>query len=118
MVLLVLPWARTINGVVTASVFVNVGMWLKRFIIVVPTLASPFMPPSTGSIRVYSPTWVEWAITAGAFAAFCLMFSLFAKVFPIISMWEVSGPASETHTDSARLPVSIPSVPAAGGGIA
>jgi molybdopterin-containing oxidoreductase family membrane subunit len=32
---------------------------------------------------------VEWAITAGAFAAFFLLYSLFARLFPIISIWEV-----------------------------
>ena len=38
---------------------------------------------------VYVPTWVEWSITAGGFAAFLLLFILFSKVFPIISIWEV-----------------------------
>jgi molybdopterin-containing oxidoreductase family membrane subunit len=64
-------------------------MWLKRYIIVVPTLASPFMPMRIGAKMTYVPTWVEWSITAGGFAAFLLMFILFSKVFPIISMWEV-----------------------------
>lgn len=42
--LLALPWTRTVSGIVTASVLANIGMWLKRYVIVVPTLSSPFLP--------------------------------------------------------------------------
>jgi molybdopterin-containing oxidoreductase family membrane subunit len=89
LLILVTPAGRKIPGIVTAALFVNVGMWLKRYIIVVPTLSSPFMPMRDAAHLTYVPTWVEWSITAGAFAAFLLMFILFSKVFPIISIWEV-----------------------------
>ena len=36
----------------------------------------------------YRPTWVEWSITAAAFAGFILLYTLFAKIFPIVSIWE------------------------------
>jgi Ni/Fe-hydrogenase subunit HybB-like protein len=90
------PWRRGIPGIVFASVLVNIGMWLKRFLIVVPTLASPFMPiPGTaGAHPSYHPTWVEWVITAGGFASFGLLFILFSRLFPIISIWEL---AEEHH---------------------
>jgi molybdopterin-containing oxidoreductase family membrane subunit len=86
---LLTPMGRTIAGILIASVFVNIGMWIKRYVIVVPTLASPFMPARAGAHLSYIPTWVEWSITAGGFAAFMLMFILFSKVFPIISIWEL-----------------------------
>ncbi len=38
----------------------------------------------------YTPSWVEWSITAAAFAAFALIFVIFAKIFPLISIWEVA----------------------------
>jgi Ni/Fe-hydrogenase subunit HybB-like protein len=88
-VLLVLPWTRTVKGIVTASVFVNIGMWLMRYIIIVPTLSTPYMPPPAGVRLAYIPTWVEWSITAGGFAAFGLMYLIFSKIFPIISIWEI-----------------------------
>jgi len=75
-----------IAGVVIASVLVDVGMWLERYTIVVPTETHPMLLFSRG---FYHPTWVEWSITAGAFAGFALLYVLFAKVFPIISIWEV-----------------------------
>jgi molybdopterin-containing oxidoreductase family membrane subunit len=90
--MLISPVGRTLTGISIAAILVNIGMWMKRYIIVVPTLASPFMPARPGASLAklaYVPTWVEWSITAGGFAAFFLMFILFSKVFPIISIWEV-----------------------------
>jgi molybdopterin-containing oxidoreductase family membrane subunit len=89
MLMLVTPLGRSIAGITVAAILVNVGMWLKRYIIVIPTLASPFMPAREGANLAYVPTWVEWSITAGGFAAFLLMFILFSKVFPVVSIWEV-----------------------------
>jgi molybdopterin-containing oxidoreductase family membrane subunit len=98
--LLSLPWTRTFSGIVTAAVLVNIGMWLKRYVIVVPTLASPFMPvvSVSGDRLSYTPTWVEWSITAGAFSGFCLLYILFSKVFPIVSIWEVRDARPEDVT--------------------
>lgn len=100
--LLALPQTRTIPGIVIASVLVNVGMWLKRFVIVIPSLALPVMPYEWG---VYQPTWVEISISLAAIAAFALLFTLFAKVFPIISVWEVEeGWEQEARLGTARAP--------------
>lgn len=90
-ILLSLPWTRNIKGIVTACILINIGMWLKRYVIIVPTLASPYLPAVVrhGHPISYSPTWVEWSITAAGFSAFCLMYLLFAKLFPIVSIWEV-----------------------------
>ena len=66
-------------------------MWLKRYLIVVPTLENPYIPiPLTtpSEWAHYTPSPVEWAITAAAFAMFILLYVLFAKVFPIVSIWE------------------------------
>ena len=90
--MLALPWTRGIAGIVTASVLVNIGMWIMRYVIVVPTLSSPFLPLIQQPIT-YVPTLVEWSITAGAFATFVLLYILFSKVFPILSIWELRAPA-------------------------
>ncbi|MEE9261761.1 MAG: NrfD/PsrC family molybdoenzyme membrane anchor subunit [Dehalococcoidia bacterium] len=86
MLLVFVPWTRTILGIVVASVLVDVSMWIERFLIVVPTLRVPLMPYEPGD---YSPTWVEWSIIAAAFAAFMLIITLFSRLFPVISVWEV-----------------------------
>ncbi len=84
--LVALPWTRTIPVLFAASVLVNIGMWIKRFVIVVPSLSLPQLPYEWG---VYTPTWVEMAITAASFGGFALVFTLFTKLFPIISVWEM-----------------------------
>lgn len=85
--LLAIRRTRTsLAGIVVAAVLINATMWLKRYLIVVSSLASPTVPIDWGS---YFPTWVEWSITAAGFAGFALLFALFAKVFPVVSIWEV-----------------------------
>jgi Ni/Fe-hydrogenase subunit HybB-like protein len=77
---------RTITGTVIASIGVVIGMWLERFLIIVPSLSRKYLPYSFGS---YRPTWVEITITAGTFAAMAVLYMLFAKTVPIISIWEL-----------------------------
>jgi molybdopterin-containing oxidoreductase family membrane subunit len=38
---------------------------------------------------VYTPTWVEIGITLASFGAFALVITLFARLFPIVSLWEM-----------------------------
>jgi len=77
---------RTIRGTLVASVAVLIGMWLERYTIVLPTLINPRLPYARGA---YSPTWIELAITAGCFSMFILLYIIFIKFFPIISIWEI-----------------------------
>jgi Ni/Fe-hydrogenase subunit HybB-like protein len=68
-----------------ASALVVVGMWFERFLIIVPTLAQPKLTFNWGT---YRPTWVELTLTAGTFAYFVLLYSIFTRLFPIIAIWE------------------------------
>jgi molybdopterin-containing oxidoreductase family membrane subunit len=77
---------KTIPGILIASITVVVGMWLERFIIVVPSLANPRMDLPLG---VYIPTLLEWSLFAGGIAVFIMGFMAFSKFFPIISIWEI-----------------------------
>ncbi len=77
---------RTIAGILVSSIAVLVGMWLERLIIVAPTLENPRMPfPG----RLYVPSFTEVGLFVGALALFALGFALFARFFPIVSVWEV-----------------------------
>jgi molybdopterin-containing oxidoreductase family membrane subunit len=77
---------RTVTGCVIASCFVVVGMWLERFLIVVPTLGHKYLPYAWGP---YQPSKVEIMIMISTFAAMGLLYTLFAKFVPIISIWEL-----------------------------
>jgi Ni/Fe-hydrogenase subunit HybB-like protein len=95
---------RTITGCVTASIGVVIGMWLERYLIIVPSLGHKYLPYSYGR---YSPQPVEIVITIATFCAMTLLYVLFAKLVPIISIWELKAgdhppaelipPATEGH---------------------
>lgn len=78
--------ASTINSIVFSAVIVVLALWVKRYLIVIPTLETPLLPIDDlrpEYIR-YSMTWVEWALTIAGPAMFCLLFTLATKFFPII----------------------------------
>lgn len=104
---LIIPFAilirrngRTPLGTFIASLSIIVGMWVERFLIVAPSLTRPslgLMPAA------YTPSLTEAAITAGSLALFALLFILFFKIFPAISVWEVEeGEAVEAIQQKAR----------------
>ncbi len=80
-----LIWRRTVPGLLISSISIVIGMWLERFLIIIPSFSQPRLPYLRGS---YSPSWVEWSLTAGLFAGFTLAFVLFSKFFPVVSIWE------------------------------
>jgi len=90
-----LVFRRGIAGIVVAAILVDVAMWMERFLIVVPTMMTPQM---AFTWNLYTPTWIEWSITAAAIAGFALLYALFSKLFPIVSIWEIQeqpAPAAE-----------------------
>ena len=84
-VLLGISRLRSIPTIAISSGAVLIGMWIERFLIVVPALSTPYLRAAWGD---YAPSWVELSITAGTFAAMVLLYLLFVKAFPIIAIWE------------------------------
>ena len=68
------------------SLFVNIGMWFERFVIVVTSLHRDYLPSSW---KYYVPTFYDWGITIGSFGWFFIWFLLFCRVLPVIAMAEV-----------------------------
>ena len=92
---------RTIAGCVIASFGVLIGMWLERFLIVVPSLGHKYLPYAWGH---YRPRPVEIIITISTFAAMTLLYALFSKFVPIISIWELKvGGHAAVETAHERL---------------
>jgi Ni/Fe-hydrogenase subunit HybB-like protein len=83
-------WSRKIRTNLTAlliiSIFVQIGMYLERYVIVPVSLGYNEMPFSWG---IYPPNWPESLITVGAFAFVIFNYLLFTRVFPIVPLWEV-----------------------------
>ncbi len=98
------PRTRTIKGITAAAALVIAAMWIERYLIVAAGFRVPTMPYDPWT---YIPSWVEWSILAGAFALFALLISLFAKIFPVISIWEVvehRGPEPAMESGTAAAP--------------
>lgn len=73
-----------------AGCLVVTGSWIKRYVIVTPTLLHPFLPMRDVplSYRHYFPSWEEWAIAMGSLAGMMLLITVFARLFPIIPIQE------------------------------
>ena len=87
--ILVFKGKDSVGWMVAASVLINIGMWLERYIVIIPTETRPrlFYELVQG---FYKPTWVEWTITAALFAGLILLYSVFTRYFPIIPLWETA----------------------------
>ncbi len=92
-----LKWARqNLICVFIISIFVNIGMWFERFVIIVIGLHRDFIPSNWG---YYHPTWVDKCTYIGTFGLFFTMFLLFIRFLPMIAISEVKGvtPQSDPH---------------------
>jgi len=97
------PRTRTIGGITAAAVLALLGMYVERYLIVVAGFRVPLMPYEPSS---YTPSWVELSILAGAIALFMLIISVFAKLFPVVSIWEVV-----EHRGPEPIPDTTPLMP-------
>ncbi len=88
LIIIGIPKFRTIKSITFTSVVVIIALWLNRYLIVVPTLESPYIPiqDSRTDWVHYSGTWVEWSLTIGGIAAFMLLFTLASKLVPIVQI--------------------------------
>jgi molybdopterin-containing oxidoreductase family membrane subunit len=68
------------------SLFVNVGMWLERFIIIVTSLHRDFLPSSWD---MYAPTRWDFGMFAGTIGLFLALFFLFIRFLPAIAIFEM-----------------------------
>ena len=68
------------------SLFINLGMWFERFVIVVPSLSHEFEPWQWSG---YAPSWVDLSILLGSFGWFFMWFLLFLRYLPGLSIAEI-----------------------------
>ncbi len=83
-------WWRSIrrNIVITflMSIFVNIGMWFERFVIIASTLARDYLPSSWS---YYTPTWVEIGLFIGTLGLFSTCYLIFTRIAPVVAVAEV-----------------------------
>ena len=79
-------------------IFVNIGMWFERFVIIVTSLHRDFLPSSWAD---YTPTSIEIATFIGSFGLFFTCFLIFCRLAPVIAIAEVKGAAVLKKIESA-----------------
>ncbi len=77
---------RNVPALFVIALFINVGMWLERFVIVVTSLHRDFLPSSWG---MYYPTIWDWGLYLGTIGLFLSLMFLFIRGLPMISMFEM-----------------------------
>jgi molybdopterin-containing oxidoreductase family membrane subunit len=77
---------RSVLALFVAAMFVNVGMWLERFVIIVTSLHRDFLPSSW---EMYHPTMWDFMTFAGTIGLFVTLMFLFVRVLPLISIFEM-----------------------------
>lgn len=91
-IVILVPRFRTINNITAVSVVAVLALWVKRYLIIIPTLETPLLPLQ--DIRPefirYHITPVEWLLTIGGVAMFILLFFLFSKFIPVIPVVELN----------------------------
>ncbi|MFI5207293.1 MAG: NrfD/PsrC family molybdoenzyme membrane anchor subunit [Gemmatimonadales bacterium] len=82
------------------SIFVNIGMWFERFVIIVTSLSHEFEP---WQWAYYLPNHIEIGIIIGSFSWFAMWFMLFIKFFPAMAISEIKEslpPPGRTHVSA------------------
>ena len=87
---------RNLILVFILSIFINVGMWFERFVIVVSSLANDFLPANW---NYYSPTIIDIFTFAGTFGIFGFFFLLFIRFLPLLAFAEIKAvtPQADPH---------------------
>jgi molybdopterin-containing oxidoreductase family membrane subunit len=107
--ILIFPRGRSIVATVIASLSILVGMWLERFLIIIPTLTRPRLPSDLPfGVGVYSPTYTEWIVMAASAAIIVLLYLAFTKLFPIVSVWEIREEREEEEREHVPEPEVLP----------
>ncbi|MDI9637739.1 polysulfide reductase NrfD [Geitlerinema splendidum] len=97
-----LKWCRTTPWFIfIVTIFVNIGMWFERFVIIVTSLHRDFLPSSWD---MYTPTYVEVLTFIGSFGIFLSLFLLFLKFLPAMAISELKNvlPAADPHAEEGH----------------
>jgi molybdopterin-containing oxidoreductase family membrane subunit len=86
----ILLWFKRVRHSIAAlfviSLFVNIGMWFERYVIIVTSLSHEYEPFAWG---VYRPSLVEMGIMVGSFCWFGFWMLLFTRLLPPVAIAEL-----------------------------
>jgi Ni/Fe-hydrogenase subunit HybB-like protein len=90
-IIVAIPKTRKPNWIALVAFFMVIAMWVKRYLIIVPTLETPLLPMQDTRAEYvrYSATWPEWALTIAGIATFLAFFTLMAKFVTVVPVSEL-----------------------------
>mgnify|MGYP006135007927 CR=1 FL=1 len=77
---------RSLMASFILSIFVNIGMWFERFVIIVTSLHRDYIPSNWG---MFHPTFVDIGIFLGTIGIFFTLFLLYSRFFPVLALNEL-----------------------------
>jgi Ni/Fe-hydrogenase subunit HybB-like protein len=82
------------------SIIMLAAAWLKRFIIVVPPQAHPFLPVQNFPAEwiIYKPTLIESLVTVASMLLVLIIITVLSKLFPVMPIWELAADETEKET--------------------
>lgn len=104
-VVMSIPKGRRLKPLIITCIIIVLGAWVKRYLIVVPTLLHPLMPIQEMPLAwsTYFPNYVEISVTAACLAGIFLIITIFSKLFPMMAIWEVEEGIEIEHDKQAIL---------------
>jgi len=87
LLILIFKAKNSVKWMVLAAIAINIGMWLERYIVIIPSQVMPRLLYQNG-IGIYKPTITEIVITIALFSGMFLLYAVFTRFFPIIPLWE------------------------------
>jgi Ni/Fe-hydrogenase subunit HybB-like protein len=95
-IIMAIPATRKRNITALVAFVMVIALWVKRYLIIVPTLETPALPMQDTRIEYvkYSATWPEWALTFAGIASFLLFFTIMSKFVTVVP---VSGLEEPEH---------------------
>jgi molybdopterin-containing oxidoreductase family membrane subunit len=100
LIVLIVPRFRTPGSITSVSVLILIGLWLKRYLIIVPTLETPYLPIQDLRPEYvhYQATWVEWALTLAGLALGVIIIMILNSLAPVVPV------ADMEHDDEIIVP--------------
>ncbi len=93
-------WVKNNNILIwVLCIFVNIGMWFERFVIIATSLARSFLPSAWS---YYHPTRYDVGVFVGTIGLFLTLFLLFFRFAPVVAMSEVKGASDEAHATGKK----------------
>jgi molybdopterin-containing oxidoreductase family membrane subunit len=81
------------------SMFINVGMWLERFVIIVMSLNRDFLPSSW---RMYTPSVFDFSMFFGTIGFFLTLMFLFIRFVPMIPIFEMKALLPQSKVQESK----------------